>query len=973
MIDWLVICVALVIITALVGIFGFVAWKINMSDPLIAGKKDDTNPFLDSVNDKQKKNKSGNESGKKKRKDLKKPKRDNKEGDHDRHSVTFKEPSPQTSEETDNEREESEQESSTQLSVEPQLVQTSTKARKRVKKQRPSTPPRSSGPVEGILANKDEKSPVSARAQPLPHPKLPTIILHDEIELAKQQQAKAQVKPSQASNKQPVPAPPAPVKKPTTNANQVTQKQQQQQPQQQQQEQPFTTVGSGRHKAGTPPSQQQQQQIKSVNTTSSTTVVSPPPPPPPPAQPQAPVQSQHEQLAQRQPPRQQKETPTQLDGFNTNPLPIKQSSVATAAPATTRLADLVKALPTSQTVVTELMSALDAFPLSTDELDIIMHKIANKQSVIKQDWAKLQHGQKVDPQAHIGQILDESARAYEEDMKNNAMKRIIELTDERNNDKRRIAELVKETNEKDNNLQVLRVQLNSVQHPQQQLQSYQVEFKRLTEENMQLKQRLSQQHQQLSSLNLTHNNNNNNNDSTNVQVRVLTEQIKKLSVDNGNLEKQLNTKDLVIKEAQKEKDDLLRSNQQLIQKVQESQKQLQHNEEKLVKELNENRTLHMNQLNDHKRRIEQLESDNERLRREEIVHVEPTNAAPTPPPPTLTNEEREKFEQDVNQLTKDNEQYKTKLEEIQAQYQSQERELRQEIEQLKKASEQKQHDETQNNELEAKNAQIDALRLELEEAKTKNDSINLQSDERLRQEQEKQKQFLVELIGEDVRNQLPNDSQDLNQWLSSYQQLFTSNIESIKRALQDEAVALKRENGQLHKNMTEVESQLREIEQTVQSKEESLITELKSKDATLGSARGENDQLNGEIQRLRAEIDRLQLLHETATNETRALKLQLNERSLVTDSSSSNPADESFEFVKQPSPPPAEIDNRAEQLNELIRSSKEALENQDSIVQQMDKHLNEMHRGGTGEISTSNVDEPTVSSSSSDQPQQSES
>jgi hypothetical protein len=35
-------------------------------------------------------------------------------------------------------------------------------------------------------------------------------------------------------------------------------------------------------------------------------------------------------------------------------------------------------------------------------------------------------------------------------------------------------------------------------------------------------------------------------------------------------------------------------------------------------------------------------------------------------------------------------------------------------------------------------------------------------------------------------------------------------------------------------------------------------------------------------------------------------------------------------------------------LNELIRSSKEALENQDSIVQQLDKHLNEMHRGGGG-------------------------
>ncbi|CAF4932480.1 unnamed protein product, partial [Rotaria socialis] len=53
-----------------------------------------------------------------------------------------------------------------------------------------------------------------------------------------------------------------------------------------------------------------------------------------------------------------------------------------------KVADLIKVLPSSQVVVTELMSALDAFPLSTDELDIIMHKIANKQSVLRQDWSK---------------------------------------------------------------------------------------------------------------------------------------------------------------------------------------------------------------------------------------------------------------------------------------------------------------------------------------------------------------------------------------------------------------------------------------------------------------------------------------------------------------------------------------------------------------------------------------------------------
>ncbi len=220
------------------------------------------------------------------------------------------------------------------------MVEASSKARKRRNKARPSTPPSSSGHIEGILANKNEKSPVTTRAQPIPHPILATTIPKDEVELAKQhqQQAKVQVKASQQPNKQTVPGPPASVKKPispSANVNQGGPKQQQQQ-QEQQQEQPFTTVVGKGHKTGTPPVQQQQ--TKSVNTTVSTTTV-----PAPAAQQQAtPVQVQHEQLAPRQPPRQQRETPTQVNGFNTNSLPVKQPAVATALAPPTKLADLVK-------------------------------------------------------------------------------------------------------------------------------------------------------------------------------------------------------------------------------------------------------------------------------------------------------------------------------------------------------------------------------------------------------------------------------------------------------------------------------------------------------------------------------------------------------------------------------------------------------------------------------------------------------
>lgn len=86
----------------------------------------------------------------------------------------------------------------------------------------------------------------------------------------------------------------------------------------------------------------------------------------------------------------------------------------------------------------------------------------------------------------------------------------------------------------------------------------------------------------------------------------------------------------------------------MVQKVQESQKQFQLNEEKFLKELNETRTLNLNQLNEYKRRVEQLESEKEQLRRMEVTVAS-------------NNEEREKLER----VTQENEQYKSKLKDAQ--------------------------------------------------------------------------------------------------------------------------------------------------------------------------------------------------------------------------------------------------------------------------------------------------------------------
>ncbi|CAF1268676.1 unnamed protein product, partial [Rotaria sordida] len=297
----------------------------------------------------------------------------------------------------------------------------------------------------------------------------------------------------------------------------------------------------------------------------------------------------------------------------------------------------------------------------------------------------------------------------------------------------------------------------------------------------------------------------------------------------------------------------------------------------------------------------------------------------------------------IDQLRAELEEAKTKNTQID--------QLRAELEEAKTKNTQIDQLRAELEEAKTKSTQIDELRAGLEEAKAKNDAIKLQSNEHFRQEQDKLKQILIELLEQDVRNQLPNDNQDFNEWLSSYRTIFSSSIESTKRVLQDESATLKSENDQLHRNMHEVENQLKEIEQTVQSKEESLLGDLKSKDATLGNVLSENEQLNGELQRLRSEIDRLRIAHDAAVDETRALKLQLEEQSLIISNIPSITGDESLEFINQQSLLLApEIDSRVDQLNELIRSSKEALENQDSVVQQLDKHLNKMHHSSTGEV-----------------------
>jgi len=147
-------------------------------------------------------------------------------------------------------------------------------------------------------------------------------------------------------------------------------------------------------------------------------------------------------------------------------------------------------------------------------------------------------------------------------------------------------------------------------------------------------------------------------------------------------------------------------NEQLIQSLQKAEKDLKHIEEKHHKHLHENRTSHLNEINEYKLRIKQLENENEQLKCEEIVHVEPTTTTDIQTI-TINNEEREQLENEIQRLKQiidlnqqkereyndfkqksigENEEYKQKIENLQVnltQRQSQENELKQEIERLK--------------------------------------------------------------------------------------------------------------------------------------------------------------------------------------------------------------------------------------------------------------------------------------------------
>ena len=98
---------------------------------------------------------------------------------------------------------------------------------------------------------------------------------------------------------------------------------------------------------------------------------------------------------------------------------------------------------------------------------------------------------------------------------------------------------------------------------------------------------------------------------------------------------------------------------------------------------------YVEQLHEYQSRIDQLEKDNEQLKREEIIHIEPSTTTDIQTL-TVNNEEREQFENEIERLKRMIETYESQerewndwKEKLTKQIQLQENEFQQEIEKVK--------------------------------------------------------------------------------------------------------------------------------------------------------------------------------------------------------------------------------------------------------------------------------------------------
>ncbi|CAF1167791.1 unnamed protein product [Adineta ricciae] len=206
-------------------------------------------------------------------------------------------------------------------------------------------------------------------------------------------------------------------------------------------------------------------------------------------------------------------TDSPLPGASNSLSPIYSTSVGSES-SLQRL-DLVRSLTASHGVLDELMSILDTAAFSSDELDLILTKIASRHNSTKADIQRLLSVTK--SEKTLERILDETYRSQAKIL-------AIELQTE----KTRVFELTKSNGEMENTIRQLQQQPTNVVQYQQMILSYQMQIQRLADENARLQQQLHAYSMLPAAIN-----------DMKQQQHILTEKIRQMTIKNTALQNEV--------------------------------------------------------------------------------------------------------------------------------------------------------------------------------------------------------------------------------------------------------------------------------------------------------------------------------------------------------------------------------------------------------------------------------------------------
>ncbi len=181
--------------------------------------------------------------------------------------------------------------------------------------------------------------------------------------------------------------------------------------------------------------------------------------------------------------------------------------------------DLVRSLASSHGLLDELISIFDTTSFSSDELELILNKIATKHILDKHDLPRLISSTKTDKT--LERILEETFHSQAKIL-------AIELQSEKN----RVLDLTRSNADMENAIRQLQQQQqqqqpNNMFQYQQMVLSYQVQLRRLADENARLQHQLHAYSMMPAALN-----------ELKQQQHILNEQIRQMEIKNNALENQ---------------------------------------------------------------------------------------------------------------------------------------------------------------------------------------------------------------------------------------------------------------------------------------------------------------------------------------------------------------------------------------------------------------------------------------------------